>query len=100
MLADPPGKSAMSAAAMKRFIRRKIISFLATSPRACWYVLHHDPCAGCPETCHYFPQHVGAALNLAALHHRYGETGNAIELYRKAAKIVDPGDIDMIVMLR
>lgn len=46
------------------------------------------------------PQHVGAAINLAALHHRYGGTGDAIELYRKAAKVVDPGDIDMIVMLR
>eukprot|EP00903_Cladosiphon_okamuranus_P013259 g12363.t1 len=45
-------------------------------------------------------QHVGAALNLAALHHRYGDTGNAIELYRKAAEKVDPDDIDMIVMLR
>lgn len=45
-------------------------------------------------------QHVGAALNLAALHHRYGDTRNAIEYYRRAADIIDPGDIDMIVMLR
>lgn len=46
------------------------------------------------------PQHVGAALNLAALHHRYGDTGDAIDLYRKAANVVDSSDIEMMVMLR
>ncbi|CAM9712143.1 unnamed protein product, partial [Ectocarpus sp. 13 AM-2016] len=46
------------------------------------------------------PQHVGAAMNLAALFHRYGDIGSAIEHYRRAAEIIDPGDIDMMVMLR
>lgn len=45
-------------------------------------------------------QHAGAALNLAAVHHRYGDVGDAIDHYRKAAEVIDPGDIDMIVMLR
>ncbi|CAN0203505.1 unnamed protein product, partial [Ectocarpus fasciculatus] len=46
------------------------------------------------------PQHVGAAMNLAALYHRYGDIGSAIEHYRRAAAIIDPSDIDMMVMLR
>ncbi|CAM9624943.1 unnamed protein product [Ectocarpus sp. 8 AP-2014] len=39
-------------------------------------------------------------MNLAALFHRYGDIGSAIEHYRRAAEIIDPSDIDMIVMLR
>ncbi|CAM9226433.1 unnamed protein product [Hapterophycus canaliculatus] len=46
------------------------------------------------------PQHMGAAINLATLHHRYGHTGDAVEQYRRAAEIIDPRDIDMVVMLR
>ncbi|CAM9596349.1 unnamed protein product [Ectocarpus sp. 4 AP-2014] len=46
------------------------------------------------------PQHVGAAMNLAALFHRYGDIGSATEHYRRAAEIIDPSDIDMVVMLR
>lgn len=43
---------------------------------------------------------MGASINLAALYHRYGDTTKALELYRGAAEVVDPGDSDMIVMLR
>lgn len=54
----------------------------------------------CRASYRYLLQHVGASINLAALHHRYGDTRTAIELYRVAAEVVDPGDSDMIVMLR
>ncbi|CBJ48372.1 UDP-N-acetylglucosamine--peptide N-acetylglucosaminyltransferase, family GT41 [Ectocarpus siliculosus] len=39
-------------------------------------------------------------MNLAALFHRYGDIGSAIEHYRRAAEIIDPSDVDMMVMLR
>lgn len=53
-----------------------------------------------PQNVMLLSQHVGAALNLAAVHHQYGDTSDAIEHYRRAAEVIDPGDIDMIVMLR
>jgi len=37
---------------------------------------------------------------LAALYHQYGDISDAIDHYRKAAEVIDPGDINMIVMLR
>ncbi|CAM9356113.1 unnamed protein product, partial [Sphacelaria rigidula] len=46
------------------------------------------------------PQNVGAALNLAALHHRYGKIRDAVDLYRNTVHMIDSDDDELMVMLR
>ncbi|CAM9440178.1 unnamed protein product, partial [Discosporangium mesarthrocarpum] len=46
------------------------------------------------------PQHVGAHLNLAALHHEFGDKSEAIHRYRAVLTLLGPEDLDLEIMTR